>query len=149
MGILDEHQALVNAQRVRPLPTSEGHSTHEAAKRSGLTYRQLTYWIKAGIITPSVRTAAGTGERHRWSDGDVRMLRRVRQLLDAGVSLQRVRSALPFIRDPEGCRWLFVSAAEPPTVGVCAAGELEQAVRGDASIVIDLGGDGVGSLTCS
>lgn len=146
MGLLDEHQASVDAQRARRSSPAEGRTSREVATLTGLSYRQLTYWIGEGYITPSVRTAAGSGDQHRWSDSDVTMLRRVRQLLDAGVSLHRVRSAVPFIRDTEGCRWLYVSGGE---VGVCTEGELEQSVRGEACVVVDLGGDRADSLTSS
>lgn len=113
----------------------DGVSTSQAARLSGLSYRQIDYWLRTGIVTPSIAEARGSGTQRRWSEEDILLLRRARQLLDAGISLQRIRSAVPFIRDAEGCRWLFVSGSE---VGVCAAGELEQSLQGEASVIIDL-----------
>jgi DNA-binding transcriptional MerR regulator len=67
----------------------------------GITYRQLDYWARTGLVTPSVRTAAGSGSQRRYSFGDVVELRIIKRLLDAGVSLQRIREAIDYLRREE------------------------------------------------
>lgn len=64
----------------------------------GITYRQLDYWARTGLVTPSVRAADGSGSQRRYSFGDVVELRIIKRLLDAGVSLQRIREAIAYLR---------------------------------------------------
>ncbi len=51
-----------------------GMSSPEACRRAGITFRQLDWWVRTGLIAPSVRAARGCGTRRRWSDDDVRIL---------------------------------------------------------------------------
>ena len=44
---------------------------------TGATYRQLDYWARTGVVTPSISAAAGYGSRRRWSDRDVVAVARV------------------------------------------------------------------------
>jgi DNA-binding transcriptional MerR regulator len=64
-----------------------------------ITYRQLDYWARTGLVEPSIRPAAGSGSQRLYSFRDILMLRVVKQLLDAGVSLQNIRSAVEQLRD--------------------------------------------------
>jgi DNA-binding transcriptional MerR regulator len=64
----------------------------------GITYRQLDYWARTGLVTPSVRAAKGSGSQRLYSFDDVVQLRVVKRLLDTGVSLQRVRMAIEELR---------------------------------------------------
>lgn len=64
----------------------------------GITYRQLDYWARTGLVTPSVREAQGSGTQRLYSFEDLAELRVVKRLLDAGVSLQRVREAVEELR---------------------------------------------------
>jgi DNA-binding transcriptional MerR regulator len=49
------------------------HSTPEAAELADVTFRQIDYWARHRIVTPTIE-ADGSGSRRRWSDGDVRAL---------------------------------------------------------------------------
>ena len=60
----------------------------------GITYRQLDYWARTGLATPSVRGAKGSGSRRLYSFEDIVRLRVIKRLLDAGVNLERIRTAL-------------------------------------------------------
>lgn len=60
----------------------------------GITYRQLDYWARTELVTPSLRTAAGSGTQRLYSFDDVVAIRVVKRLLDTGVSLQRIRLAV-------------------------------------------------------
>jgi DNA-binding transcriptional MerR regulator len=70
----------------------------QACKVVGVSYRQLDYWARTGLVTPSVQAAQGSGSQRRYSFEDLVELRLVKKLLDAGVSLQRVRAAIEYLR---------------------------------------------------
>ena len=58
---------------------------------TALTQRQLAYWRRTGLISP---TYASQGGHARYTFSDLVLLRTVRQLLDAGVSVQRLRKSI-------------------------------------------------------
>ncbi|MBD3688807.1 MerR family transcriptional regulator [Nanchangia anserum] len=65
-----------------------------ACKAAGITYRQLDYWDRTGLVQPSVRSATGSGSQRLYSFRDIIVLKVVKRLLSAGVSLQQIRKAL-------------------------------------------------------
>ena len=68
----------------------------------GITYRQLDYWARTGLLQPSVASATGSGSRRVYSYADVLELKVIKQLLDAGVSLQSARRAVECLREELG-----------------------------------------------
>jgi DNA-binding transcriptional MerR regulator len=68
----------------------------------GISYRQLDYWARTGLLQPSVATAKGSGSRRVYSYSDVLELKVIKQLLDAGVSLQSARRAVECLREDLG-----------------------------------------------
>ncbi len=60
----------------------------------GITYRQLDYWARTGLVEPGMRKAEGSGTQRLYSFDDVVRLKVVKRLLDTGVSLQKVRLAV-------------------------------------------------------
>jgi DNA-binding transcriptional MerR regulator len=64
----------------------------------GISYRQLDYWTRTGLIRPSVRDARGSGTQRLYSFQDLALLRIIKKLLDTGVSLQQVRKAIGTLR---------------------------------------------------
>jgi hypothetical protein len=66
---------------------------------AGITYRQLDYWDNTGLVSPSVRQATGSGTQRLYDLNDVVELRTIKRLIDTGVSLQRIRRVVGFIRD--------------------------------------------------
>ncbi|MBC3841689.1 MerR family transcriptional regulator [Streptacidiphilus sp. 4-A2] len=79
-----------------PEPTSAlvGYRGPTACAAAGITYRQLDYWARTGLVEPSVRAAQGSGTQRLYSFRDVLVLKVVKRLLDAGVSLQSIRTAV-------------------------------------------------------
>src|SRR5919202_2795153 len=69
-----------------------------ACQVGGITYRQLDYWARTGLVVPSIRGAAGSGSQRLYSFKDVLVLKVVKRLLDAGVSLQNIRVAVEHLR---------------------------------------------------
>lgn len=65
-----------------------------ACRAAGITYRQLDYWARTGLVEPSIRAAHGSGSQRLYSFRDILVLKVVKKLLDAGVSLHQVRGAV-------------------------------------------------------
>jgi len=65
----------------------------------GITYRQLDYWARTGLVRPSIATATGSGSIRLYSFKDLLVLRIVKRLLDAGISLPNIRTAVDALRN--------------------------------------------------
>jgi DNA-binding transcriptional MerR regulator len=81
------------------MPDDEGYRIPDVQKIVGISYRQLDYWARTGLVRPSIRDAGGSGTQRLYSFEDLVVLRTIKKLLDAGVSLQRTRRAIGFLRD--------------------------------------------------
>ncbi|MEJ7723262.1 MAG: MerR family transcriptional regulator [Ilumatobacteraceae bacterium] len=76
----------------------QGYSGTRAAKVVGISYRQLDYWARTDLITPSLTAASGSGSRRRYSYRDLLELRVIKTLLDAGIKLTAVRDVFSYLR---------------------------------------------------
>jgi len=81
--------------------TEQGYRVPDVCKIVGITYRQLDYWARTDLVTPSVRDASGSGTQRLYSFQDLVTLRVIKSLLDTGVSLQRVRKAVEHLTSME------------------------------------------------
>ena len=81
-----------------PVPADLGFRGPVACQVAGITYRQLDYWARTGLVVPSVRPAGGSGTARLYSFRDILLLKVVKGLLDAGISLQQIRIALDHLR---------------------------------------------------
>jgi DNA-binding transcriptional MerR regulator len=70
----------------------------QVCKIVGITYRQLDYWARTGLVVPSIRNAEGSGSQRLYSFTDIVHLKIIKSLLDAGVSLQQTRRAIDYLR---------------------------------------------------
>ena len=86
----------------RQNPAEPGFRGPIVYKLVGITYRQLDYWARTGLVTPSVRAADGPGTQRLYSFTDVVELRIIKRLLDAGVSLRQIRDAIGYLRKEAG-----------------------------------------------
>lgn len=75
-----------------------GYRGPTACKAAGITYRQLDYWARTKLVTPTVRSASGSGSQRLYSFRDVLVLKIVKRLLDTGVSLQQIRTSVEHLR---------------------------------------------------
>jgi len=75
-----------------------GYRGATACVAAGISYRQLDYWARTGLVEPSVRTAAGSGSQRLYGFRDILVLKIVKRLLDTGVSLQNIRTAVEHLR---------------------------------------------------
>jgi DNA-binding transcriptional MerR regulator len=76
-----------------------GYRGPTACSAAGITYRQLDYWARTGLVEPSVRAAQGSGSQRLYSFRDILVLKVVKRLLDTGISLQQIRAAVQHLRD--------------------------------------------------
>ncbi len=75
-----------------------GYRGPTACSVAGITYRQLDYWARTGLVIPSVQDASGSGTQRLYSFRDIVVLRVVKRLLHAGVSLPNIRKAIETLR---------------------------------------------------
>jgi DNA-binding transcriptional MerR regulator len=92
-------QGLLFDDDVAPMPDDVGYRGPTACNAAGITYRQLDYWARTGLVEPTVRTAGGSGTQRLYSFRDILLLKVIKRLLDAGVSLQQIRSAVHHLRE--------------------------------------------------
>lgn len=92
-------QSMLFGDPLETIDTLAGYRGPVACKAAGITYRQLDYWARTGLVVPSLRAASGSGSQRLYSFKDVLVLKVVKRLLDAGVSLQQVRIAVAQLAD--------------------------------------------------
>lgn len=76
----------------------EGFRGPQVCKIVGISYRQLDYWARTELAMPSIQSAQGSGSQRLYSFEDLVELKLIKKLLDAGVSLHRVRGAIEYLR---------------------------------------------------
>ncbi len=76
-----------------------GYRGASACAAAGISYRQLDYWARTGLVEPTVRGASGSGSSRLYGFKDILVLKIVKRLLDTGVSLQNIRSAVTHLRE--------------------------------------------------
>lgn len=114
-----------------PRPTTDGSdggfSGAAAADIAGITYRQLDYWTRTGLVSPSLAAASGSGSRRRYSYTDLLELRVIKSLLDAGIRLENVREAFTYLRE--------VLGQEITSASLVIQGSSSVVVRDDGELV--------------
>jgi DNA-binding transcriptional MerR regulator len=78
--------------------TGQGFRGPAVCQIVGITYRQLDYWARTNLVNPSLRAAAGSGSQRLYGFADLVVLKVVKRLLTAGVSLQNIRVAVDHLR---------------------------------------------------
>lgn len=98
-----EQEALFEPDGLAPGKVSHsdhaGYGAPTACSVACISYRQLDYWARTGLVEPSVRTATGSGTSRLYSFRDILVLKVVKRLLDTGVSLQNIRAALAHLHE--------------------------------------------------
>ncbi len=75
-----------------------GYRAPQVCRLVGITYRQLDYWARTDLLRPSAQEASGSGSQRLYSFTDLVQLKVIKRLLDAGMSLKRIRSAVQILR---------------------------------------------------
>jgi len=92
-------QGLLFGDDLAAHPENVGYRGPTACAAAGITYRQLDYWARTALVEPSVRAAHGSGSQRLYSFRDILVLKVVKRLLDTGISLQQIRTAVNHLRD--------------------------------------------------
>ncbi len=92
-------QGLLFGDELPELDADEGYRGPTACRAAGITYRQLDYWARTGLVEPTVRPGTGSGTQRLYSFRDILVLKVVKRLLDTGVSLQQIRTAVSHLRE--------------------------------------------------
>jgi DNA-binding transcriptional MerR regulator len=88
--------ATMDAARVpaADVTAEDGYRAPQVCKLVDITYRQLDYWARTGLLEPSLQQAKGSGSQRLYSFSDVVQLKVIKRLLDAGMSLKKIRQAV-------------------------------------------------------
>lgn len=81
------------------LEEDAGYRGPIACRAVGITYRQLDYWARTGLVEPSIRNATGSGTQRLYSFRDVLVLKVIKRLLETGVTLPQIRIAVAHLRE--------------------------------------------------
>ena len=73
------------------------YNSNEACKITELTYKQLDYYDRTNFINPSINQADGYGTKRLYSFNDLLKLKVIKKLLDAGISLQKLRKTKKYL----------------------------------------------------
>ncbi len=73
-------------------------NTKTVVALTGLTTRRIDYWDRTHFIKPSLREAAGYGSGRLYSFEDIVQFKVAKTLLDKGISLQKMRKAIIYLK---------------------------------------------------
>jgi predicted RNase H-like HicB family nuclease len=65
---------------------------------TGVSRMQLQHWDRTGIVRPSAKIGAGKGSRREYSFKDLVQLKVAKRLREEGISLQKIRKTLEYLR---------------------------------------------------
>jgi DNA-binding transcriptional MerR regulator len=121
-----------------------GYRGPQACKIVGITYRQLDYWTRTGLVEPSLQPAHGSGTQRLYSFNDLLQLKVIKNLTDAGASLQKVRQAIDYVQNHLDEDWSKVTiVANGGGVYACTSGaevlDLLRSGQGVLGAVVDVG----------
>jgi DNA-binding transcriptional MerR regulator len=103
---------------------------------TGVTYRQLDYWARTELVTPSITPARGSGSKRTYSYGDVLEVKVIKSLLSSGLSLARARQAVECLRRSLGADLASSSLVLSDSGSVLARsdGDLVDLLRGGQGV---------------
>src|SRR5438477_5819319 len=84
--------------RGRSAVPSYGYQAGQVCRIVGLTYRQLDYWHRSGFYKPSLNEGIGHGATRLYDFNDLIALKVIKRWLDAGLTIQRIRRAVSYLR---------------------------------------------------
>lgn len=74
-------------------PRSGGPTAEQVLAQTGLTYREVDYWLRAGVVRLDCTDCVTPGSgRARWfTAADIERLKAARQMRDDGFAFTRIR----------------------------------------------------------
>jgi len=88
--------ATVLADEAQATPTGPILRAPQVCDITGVTYRQLDYWVRCGVVEPAV-PASGSGSQRGFTLHQVAVLRCLGQLAAAGAGSQQLRGAWKYL----------------------------------------------------
>lgn len=82
-------------QQARRRPDGDDFPTRDVVDILGISRRQLQYWAQTDLVRPSAATPGG---HRRYGFTDLVALKATKRLIDAGVSVQRIRGSIQALR---------------------------------------------------
>ena len=121
-----------------------GYRGPQTCKIVGIIYRQLDYWTRTGLVEPSLQAAQGSGTQRLYSFNDLLQLKVIKNLTDAGASLQKVRQAIDYVQNHVSDDWSKVTiVANGGGVYACTSDaevlDLLRSGQGVLGAVVDVG----------
>lgn len=74
------------------------YNSKTACKLTGITKRQIDYWDSTHLIKPSIQEAGGRGTIRLYSFEDLVQLAVVKKLKDQGITLQKIRKSIFYLK---------------------------------------------------
>lgn len=110
-----------------------GYSSVRVCELTGVTYRQIDYWVRTGLIVPSLYAGRGCGTRRRFSRRDVQVV----AILGHAEIMPSVRRMLADALRPMDPLPPWIVLVGDWTVKVCTTRtELEAAILAERSGMI-------------
>ena len=72
----------------------QGYTGPQVCKIVGISYRQLDHWTTTKLVNSSLRNIKGSGHHRTYSFEDLLTVKIIKNLREAGMSLQKIRQAL-------------------------------------------------------
>ncbi len=123
---------------------TNGFSGPAVCRLTGVTYRQLDYWARTGLVTPSITAATGSGSKRTYAYGDLLEVKVIKSLLNSGIALSRARQAVECLRSALGADLASSSLvmSENGSVLAHSDGDLVDLLRGGQGVfnIVPLGG---------
>jgi DNA-binding transcriptional MerR regulator len=95
-------QDWIKQRQVLTYPAApQAYRSEAACHAAGISHRQLDYWARTGLVKPSVRFGQ-PGKHNLYSFRDILLLKVIKRLLDAGISLKQARVAVQHLQRYEG-----------------------------------------------
>ena len=95
----EQAQGVLFADDLPDADPNIGYRGTTACRAAGITYRQLDYWARTGLVEPSVRNAGGSGTQRLYGFKHILTRKIVKRLLDTGVSFKPIRTAVEYLRE--------------------------------------------------
>jgi len=115
---------------------TSGFGGPTVCRLTGVTYRQLDYWARTDLVTPSITPATGSGSKRTYSYADVLEVKVIKSLLNSGLSLARTRQAVECLRNALGADLASSSLVMSDAGSVLAKsdGDLVDLLRGGQGV---------------
>ncbi len=111
----------------RPVPIT----SWDVCGQAGISYRQLDYWCRLGIIEPVGAASPGSGSQRRFTAREIRVVAFVARLYELGARAAVVKHVAPLVRAMGHDEWTGYLIVSPE-------GRVGRAIRPECGWIVDL-----------